>query len=91
MTPENRPTMPQLSGAVILLDPRDDVALAREQLLPGTPLDAERRVAGLIPPGHKVALRDVAPGAPVRRYGQIIGFASRPIRCGEHVLSLIHI
>lgn len=85
MNPEIRPTMPHLSGAVILLDPRDDVALAREQLLPGTPLDAERRVAGLIPPGHKVALRDVAPGAPVRRYGQIIGFASRPIRCGEHV------
>ncbi|QGZ64682.1 UxaA family hydrolase [Paraburkholderia acidisoli] len=73
------------SGAVILLDRRDDVAIAREQLLPGTPLDREHNVAGLIPPGHKVALRDIAQGEPVRRYGQIIGFASRPIRCGEHV------
>jgi len=74
-----------LSGALILLDRRDDVAIAREQLLPGSPLDGEHAVAGLIPAGHKAALRDIAQGEPVRRYGQIIGFASRPIRRGEHV------
>jgi altronate hydrolase len=78
-------TMPQLTRALILFDPRDDVAIAREQLLPGAPLDGEHTVAGLIPPGHKIAIRDVSQGAPVRRYGQIIGFASRPIQCGEHV------
>ncbi|SDB92217.1 UxaA family hydrolase [Paraburkholderia lycopersici] len=74
-----------LSGALILLDGRDDVAIAREQLLPGSPLGGEYTVAGMIAPGHKVALRDIAEGEPVRRYGQIIGFASRPIRRGEHV------
>jgi altronate hydrolase len=79
------PQAPKLPASLILLDPRDDVAIAREQLLPGVLIDGERAVAGLIPPGHKVAVRDVAQGAPVRRYGQIIGFASRPIRCGEHV------
>src|SRR6185369_7674712 len=40
---------------------------------------------GLIPPGHKVATRTIRAGSPVRRYNQIIGFASRDIAPGEHV------
>ncbi|MCP3705965.1 altronate dehydratase family protein [Paraburkholderia sp. CNPSo 3274] len=74
-----------LSAALILLDRGDDVAIARGQLMPGSTLYGDHTVAGMIPPGHKVALRDIEPGEPVRRYGQIIGFASRPIRRGEHV------
>ena len=38
-----------------------------------------------IPNGHKVALREVAAGEPVRRYGQVIGFARQTILPGEHV------
>ncbi|HEY7049661.1 MAG TPA: altronate dehydratase family protein [Jatrophihabitantaceae bacterium] len=38
-----------------------------------------------IPSGHKVAVRDIAEGDPVRKYGTVIGFASRPISAGEHV------
>jgi len=38
-----------------------------------------------IPSGHKVALREIATGAPVHRYGQVIGFASQTITPGEHV------
>ena len=38
-----------------------------------------------IPAGHKVAVRPIAAGEPVRRYGQIIGFASRAIAPGQHV------
>lgn len=38
-----------------------------------------------IPSGHKVALTDVAAGTQVRKYGQVIGVATRPIRAGEHV------
>ncbi|MBO0802880.1 MAG: altronate dehydratase [Nocardiopsaceae bacterium] len=40
---------------------------------------------GPVPRGHKVALRDVAEGAPVRKYGQVIGAASAPIAAGDHV------
>ena len=40
---------------------------------------------GLIPAGHKVAARAISQNEPVRRYGQIIGFATRPIGIGEHV------
>ncbi|WP_241302552.1 UxaA family hydrolase [Burkholderia stabilis] len=70
----------------IRLDPADDVVIAVEQLVSGTRLDDEGvSVAGLIPPGHKVATRAIDAGAPVRRYGQIIGFASQPIRPGQHV------
>jgi altronate hydrolase len=68
----------------IRLHPQDDVLIARSQLVGGT--QAENVVIkGLIPPGHKVATRDIAQGEPVRRYNQIIGFASKPIAAGEHV------
>jgi altronate hydrolase len=38
-----------------------------------------------VPSGHKVAVRDISAGQPVRKYGTVIGFASRPIVAGEHV------
>ena len=68
----------------IRLHPDDDVLIARNQLVGGTAVE-DFSVRGLIPAGHKVAARDIASGAPVRRYNQIIGFASRPIARGEHV------
>ena len=68
----------------IRLHPQDDVLIARTQLVGGT--QAENvTIKGLIPPGHKVASRSIAAGEAVRRYNQIIGFASRPIAAGEHV------
>jgi altronate hydrolase len=70
----------------IRLGDADDVVIARRQLVSGSVIDAEGvTVAGLVPPGHKLAVRDIAAGAPVRRYGQIIGFATQPIRRGQHV------
>ena len=73
---------------VIRLHASDDVLIARGQLLGGTQVkdDAKTIVArGLIPPGHKIASRSLNAGDPVRRYNQIIGFASRAIAAGEHV------
>ncbi|MES2940947.1 MAG: altronate dehydratase family protein [Pseudomonadota bacterium] len=68
----------------IRLHPQDDVVIARAQLVGGASIEGVQ-VKGLIPPGHKVATRAIAQGEPVRRYNQIIGFASRPIAAGEHV------
>ncbi len=68
----------------IRLHPQDDVLIARNQLVGGTSAESVM-VKGLIPPGHKVATRAIAVGEPVRRYNQIIGFASKPIAAGEHV------
>jgi altronate hydrolase len=78
----------ELARLAVLLDGADDVAIAKEMLAPGTVLLASERSVRLrqaVPPGHKVALRAVERGAPVRRYGQVIGFASRTIAAGEHV------
>ena len=74
------------SSLTIRLHPADDVVIARQQLVGGTKLlDENVTIAGLVPPGHKVASRAIAVGDPVRRYNQIIGFASRAIAPGEHV------
>ena len=70
----------------IRLHPDDDVLIARAQLVGGTVVDGFT-LRGLIPPGHKVAARALAAGEAVRRYNQIIGFASRAIAAGEHVHS----
>mgnify|MGYP003350225689 CR=1 FL=1 len=72
--------------AVIRIHPADDIVIACRQLLPGTVLHQEGvTVAGMVPPGHKVAVRAIAEGAPVRRYNQIIGFARQAIAPGQHV------
>ena len=74
------------SSLTIRLHPADDVVIARQQLVGGTKLlDENVAVVGLVPPGHKVATRAIAVGEAVRRYNQIIGFASRAIAPGEHV------
>ena len=71
---------------VIRIHPADDVVIARQQLLGGTAIASEGiTVSGLIPPGHKVAVRAIAAGEPVRRYNQIIGTATQPIAAGQHV------
>ncbi|HEX4976979.1 MAG TPA: UxaA family hydrolase [Nocardioides sp.] len=38
-----------------------------------------------VPLGHKVALRDLAAGSPVVKYGVVIGLATHDIRTGQHV------
>ena len=74
------------TALTIRLHPNDDVVIARAQLVGGTQLlDEKVTVSGLVPPGHKVATGAIAKGAPVKRYNQIIGFASRDIQPGEHV------
>ena len=68
----------------IRLHPSDDVLIARQQLVGGTQVEGVT-VKGLIPAGHKIACHAIAEGAPVRRYNQIIGFASQAIAPGEHI------
>ena len=71
---------------VIRLHPNDDVVIARHQLVGGTRIREETLVvAGLVPPGHKVATKRIAAGAPVHRYNQVIGVATQDIEPGQHV------
>ena len=73
-----------MTSPTLQLHPQDDVLIARRQLISGQTV-AGLTVRGLIPPGHKIALRDLPAGSPVRRYNQIIGLASQAIAAGEHV------
>ena len=45
----------------------------------------EIRAVTPIPYGHKIALRALAAGDAVIKYGQRIGLAAAPIAAGEHV------
>jgi altronate hydrolase len=78
--------MTAADSPVIRIHPADNVVIARRQLLGGTRLESENvTVVGLIPPGHKIAVRPIAAGAPVRRYNQVIGIAKGDIAAGQHV------
>src|SRR6201995_4968613 len=70
---------------VIRLHPDDGVLIARVSILPGTVVAEGVATAERIPAGHKVAIRPIAQGEPIIRYGQIIGFATQPIAPGQHV------
>ena len=70
--------------ASIRLQPNDDVAVALRDLERGHLVDAVRTIER-IGAGHKVALRDLAAGSFVRKYGQVIGVATAAIPAGAHV------
>src|SRR5438552_10566578 len=72
----------------IHLHQTDDVAVTKRQLKRGVELvngSIHLTAAQNIPPGHKVAVHEIPDGSPVRKYGQIIGFANGRIAAGDHV------
>ncbi|MHB8524479.1 MAG: UxaA family hydrolase [Limisphaerales bacterium] len=80
--------MLKLEDFALRLHPDDDVAVIRRPIKSGAELaGTEIRLTARrdIPAGHKIALHPVADGAPVRKYGQIIGFAKGSIAPGDHV------
>jgi altronate hydrolase len=82
------PTPADIAVPLVPLEGVDDVGLVREPLSRGTLVRVnEGAVAALddIPAAHKVAVRAVAQGAAVRKYGEIIGIALRDIPAGAHV------
>ncbi|RWJ60816.1 MAG: altronate dehydratase [Mesorhizobium sp.] len=68
----------------IHLHPDDNVAIAVDGAKPGE-FAAGLVLTNVIPRGHKVATKAIELGAPVRKFGQIIGFASAPIVPGDWV------
>src|SRR5499433_4386492 len=77
-----------LTDRAIVLKPEDDVAVAKAPLDRGLVVeDGGGQIESRqdIKPGHKIARRAIRRGDPVRRYGQVIGFATQDIAAGEHV------
>ena len=69
---------------IIRLNENDNVAVARRELeadvaLPGMNV----RTREIVPPGYKVAVRDIAEGEAILKYNTIIGFAARDLQVGE--------
>lgn len=71
----------------IKLNERDNVAIVVNDFgLPaGSRFACGLTLRAFVPQGHKTALVDIAEGAPIIRYGEIIGYALAPIQAGEWV------
>jgi altronate hydrolase len=75
-----------LSRQTLKLGSSDDVVVALKPLAAGQSLNGLRLAAlSDIPAGHKLAIRPIATGQPIRKFNQIIGFATQPIAIGELV------
>lgn len=73
-----------MAPALFRIDPRDAVATALRDMAAGEEALGVT-LAGPVARGHKVALRPIAAGEPVLKYGFPIGRATRDIAPGEHV------
>ncbi len=63
----------------------DNIVVATERTEPGATVASGITARQRIPFGHKVAIRPIAQGEAVVKFGQIIGFASQPIAAGDWV------
>ena len=72
------------SQSILRLHPNDNVAVALAPLHAGADLGGYA-VGSDVPAGHKVACNAVETGAPVVKFGQLIGRATQRIHPGEHV------
>ncbi|WP_186420745.1 UxaA family hydrolase [Bosea sp. CS1GBMeth4] len=73
---------------LILLDPRDNVFVARMRLPAGERIETGAGAALTdrdIALAHKVARRAIAPGEKILKYGAPIGVATAAIAAGSHV------
>ena len=73
--------------STLRLGDEDSVAVALADLDRGAPVDGSLRATEFVPRGHKVALRDLAGGEPVLKFGVPIGVATVAVAAGSHVHS----
>ncbi len=71
----------------VRVDARDTVAILVNEggLRAGTQFDDGLTLVEDVPEAHKVALKDIAAGEPIMRYGSVIGYAERAISRGSWV------
>lgn len=73
---------------IIRLHPSDNVVVARIDLSAGTVIPGEGlTTCDHVPAGHKIATVAIPSGQPVKKYSQLIGFATCDISPGEPVHS----
>ena len=75
---------------LIHLHQDDNIHIAARDIRSGEELALEGRgirIQADIPIGHKIASQPIGAKSPVKKYGQVIGFATQPIEPGEWVHS----
>ncbi|MHB1022886.1 MAG: UxaA family hydrolase [Acidobacteriaceae bacterium] len=87
-TPISAAVRPAIGNFAIVVDPQDNVAVAKREIPAGTGLRLAEHddieVSDTVRPGHRFAIRPIPAGAYVLQYGQPIG-TSRGIALGEPV------
>jgi hypothetical protein len=72
----------------LVLHPADNVAILTARAPAGArPLGLGAPLSGPVSSGHKIARSPIPEGGDIVKFGQIIGYATRPIEAGEHVHS----
>lgn len=78
-----------MNDNVLLIHPRDNVAVALWNLAPGEEVKGkgieELKVLNEIPASHKIAIRDIAAGDEIIKYGEIVAVTTQQIKKGEWV------
>lgn len=72
----------------IKINPKDSVIVALSNISKGEVVECgDIKVTAVtdVPAGHKMALKDIAEGEPVIKYGEPIGKAKCDIKAGEHI------
>ena len=78
--------MTKTKPKTVCLNVQDNVAVALTNLSHGDLIDPGGIISNAnVPTGHKIAICEIKAHDPVRKYGQIIGFASNDIQPGDHV------
>jgi altronate hydrolase len=75
---------------VVYLNPCDNICVAARNLDRGQTVSAGRERVTLVEPvrqGHKIAIAAVEPGEAVRKWGEIIGYATETVQPGQWVHS----
>lgn len=83
-----------MAHAILLHEPNDDVGVAVRDLKKGESVGAvtlegkfvaDVKLVDDVPLGHKVAMKDIAPGKDVIEYNRVIGVATQAVLRGSHV------
>ncbi|MDA1164233.1 MAG: altronate dehydratase family protein [Planctomycetota bacterium] len=81
--------MPALNSdsPILTLHPDDNIVIARVEISEGTSFSARSKITTQdhVPFGHKIATTLISSGQPIRKFGQVIGFATEDITPGQWV------
>ena len=78
-----------MKESILIIHPRDNVAVALEKMVVGdeaTAADIESfTVLDEIPASHKIALRDIAAGEEIVKYGETVAVSTQTIKKGQWI------